>query len=254
MKAVNNGDFFKSSTVIKIVGFVFVSLTFFYFGKYWSDGSQQLIFFNSRQYKSRTVALSPNFNKSFDLSTLIKETRQSQAVSDKTLALNPPPSDPEPIPPPPPTEVKRFGIVDENGTMADDFEVGDFDPDVVENWGSGNKAVVVDGGGGGEEVWAVSREYEGVYTVFGQCGGDSEVEFDGKGAPIPWPRSRDEMVPDMAFGQHTRVVLDVGCGVASFGAYLISRNVLTMSVAPKDVHEYQIQFALERGVPAMVVS
>ncbi|TVU36537.1 hypothetical protein EJB05_18474, partial [Eragrostis curvula] len=50
------------------------------------------------------------------------------------------------------------------------------------------------------------------------------------------------------------VVLDVGCGVASFGAYLLSRDVLTLSIAPKDVHENQIQFALERGVPAMVAA
>ncbi|GMP79557.1 hypothetical protein CsSME_00035046 [Camellia sinensis var. sinensis] len=61
-----------------------------------------------------------------------------------------------------------------------------------------------------------------------------------------------KMVPDIAFGQHTRVVLDVGCGVASFGAFLFDRNVTTLSIAPKDVHENQIQFALERGVPAMV--
>lgn len=62
------------------------------------------------------------------------------------------------------------------------------------------------------------------------------------------------MIPDIAFGHHTRVVLDIGCGVASFGAYLLSRNVITMSIAPKDVHENQIQFALERGVPAMVAA
>ncbi|KAK9270383.1 hypothetical protein L1049_025962 [Liquidambar formosana] len=61
-----------------------------------------------------------------------------------------------------------------------------------------------------------------------------------------------QMVPEIAFGRHTRVALDVGCGVASFGAYLLQRNVTTLSVAPKDVHENQIQFALERGVPAMV--
>ena len=40
--------------------------------------------------------------------------------------------------------------------------------------------------------------------------------------------------------------------VASWGAYLLSRNVLTMSFAPKDSHEAQVQFALERGVPAMI--
>ncbi|XP_009355827.2 probable methyltransferase PMT10 [Pyrus x bretschneideri] len=61
-----------------------------------------------------------------------------------------------------------------------------------------------------------------------------------------------DMVADIAFGHKTRVALDIGCGVASFGAFLMQRNVTTLSIAPKDVHENQIQFALERGVPAMV--
>ncbi|KAJ6685328.1 SAM-DEPENDENT METHYLTRANSFERASE [Salix purpurea] len=30
-----------------------------------------------------------------------------------------------------------------------------------------------------------------------------------------------EMVPEIAFGQHTRIALDIGCGVASFGAFLL---------------------------------
>ncbi|XP_062019691.1 probable methyltransferase PMT3 [Rosa rugosa] len=47
-----------------------------------------------------------------------------------------------------------------------------------------------------------------------------------------------------------RTVLDVGCGVASFGGYLLSSDILTMSLAPNDVHQNQIQFALERGIPA----
>ncbi|GJN39178.1 hypothetical protein PR202_gb28279 [Eleusine coracana subsp. coracana] len=49
---------------------------------------------------------------------------------------------------------------------------------------------------------------------------------------------------------NVRNVLDVGCGVASFGAYLLSHDVIAMSLAPNDVHENQIQFALERGIPA----
>ncbi|KAG5234543.1 methyltransferase [Salix suchowensis] len=40
--------------------------------------------------------------------------------------------------------------------------------------------------------------------------------------------------------------------VASWGAYLLSRNILTMSFAPRDTHEAQVQFALERGVPALI--
>ncbi|XP_010556908.1 PREDICTED: probable methyltransferase PMT8 [Tarenaya hassleriana] len=47
-----------------------------------------------------------------------------------------------------------------------------------------------------------------------------------------------------------RNVLDVGCGVASFGAYLLSSDIIAMSLAPNDVHQNQIQFALERGIPA----
>uniref|UniRef100_A0A804KCM1 Methyltransferase n=1 Tax=Musa acuminata subsp. malaccensis TaxID=214687 RepID=A0A804KCM1_MUSAM len=59
-----------------------------------------------------------------------------------------------------------------------------------------------------------------------------------------------ESVPEIAWGKNSRVVLDVGCGVASFGGYLFDRDVLTMSFAPKDEHEAQVQFALERGIPA----
>ncbi|XP_061351801.1 probable methyltransferase PMT7 [Gastrolobium bilobum] len=48
-------------------------------------------------------------------------------------------------------------------------------------------------------------------------------------------------------------VLDVGCGVASFSAYL-PLDIRTMSFAPKDGHENQIQFALERGIGAMIAA
>ena len=60
-----------------------------------------------------------------------------------------------------------------------------------------------------------------------------------------------EALPKIAWGKRTRVILDVGCGVASFGGYLFERDVLTMSFAPKDEHEAQVQFALERGIPAI---
>lgn len=49
-----------------------------------------------------------------------------------------------------------------------------------------------------------------------------------------------------------RTAIDTGCGVASLGAYLLSKNILTMSFAPKDTHIAQVQFALERGVPALI--
>ncbi|KAG6766743.1 hypothetical protein POTOM_027915 [Populus tomentosa] len=60
-----------------------------------------------------------------------------------------------------------------------------------------------------------------------------------------------QAVPKIKWGKHTRVILDVGCGVASFGGYIFERDVLTISFAPKDEHEAQVQFALERGIPAI---
>lgn len=60
-----------------------------------------------------------------------------------------------------------------------------------------------------------------------------------------------QTLPQISWGKQTRVILDVGCGVASFGGYLFERDVLAMSLAPKDEHEAQVQFALERGIPAI---
>ncbi|CAI5959690.1 unnamed protein product [Closterium sp. NIES-65] len=57
---------------------------------------------------------------------------------------------------------------------------------------------------------------------------------------------------DVAWGRRVRVMLDMGCGVASLSAYLDAFDVRVMSMAPKDEHEAQIQLALERGVLAVV--
>ncbi|CAL9153798.1 unnamed protein product [Musa hybrid cultivar] len=62
----------------------------------------------------------------------------------------------------------------------------------------------------------------------------------------------EQILPIVSWGRRTRVILDVGCGVASFGGYLLDKDVITMSFAPKDEHEAQIQFALERGIPAFL--
>lgn len=40
--------------------------------------------------------------------------------------------------------------------------------------------------------------------------------------------------------------------VASWGGDLLDRGVLTVSLAPRDNHEAQVQFALERGIPAIL--
>ncbi|KAI3458656.1 hypothetical protein Pfo_015319 [Paulownia fortunei] len=302
MKGIGNGraasDPFKSAALIKCSGLLLISVIFFYLGKHFSDSSaQQLVFFSSHQNPapqtlpySSAVALCPNLNRTLNVSSLTNDT-----VS-----------------------------------MTDDFEVGEYDSELVENWVKGNES---DGkGDNGIRVRVkkfpicpdIMREYiprldneEAIkklnstkkWEKFERHCPEKGNELNclipapkGYKTPIPWPRSRDEqcssfgfslaedkggqnwitiyedkfkfpgggtkfihgadqylnqiekMIPEIAFGRHTRVALDVGCGVASFGAYLLSRNVTTLSVAPKDVHENQIQFALEHGVPAMVAT
>lgn len=138
MKALVNGELLKTPVVLKISAFFVISITFFYLGKHWSDGYQQLIFFNtSRQNPSSSssaVALSPNNDRSFNLSALIGQNDTQSIVTDKTLdQAQVPASTAISAPPPPP--FKRFGIVNDNGTMSEEFEVGEFgEGDLVEEW------------------------------------------------------------------------------------------------------------------------
>ncbi|KAK8549440.1 hypothetical protein V6N13_027193 [Hibiscus sabdariffa] len=347
MKLLGNVDLLKSQTAIKFAAFVFISVTFFYLGKHWSDGSRQLVFF-SRQSPSATssfvpsVVISPNFNKEFNISALINATEpetgpepSDPVISNEQQTVSALKA-PSPPPPPPPPEIKSYGIVDANGTMSDEFEIGEFDPDLVENWGNGTEIETETNKEDAKSTFKVKkfglcdesmREYipcldnvEAIKRLKSTKNGERferHCPENGTGLnclvpppkgyrpPIPWPRSRDEvwfsnvphsrlvddkggqnwisrkgkdkfkfpgggtqfihgadqyldqmskMVPEITFGHHIRVVMDIGCGVASFGAYLLQRNVITMSIAPKDVHENQIQFALERGVPAMVAA
>ncbi|XP_042017551.1 probable methyltransferase PMT11 [Salvia splendens] len=329
-------DLCKSAALIRISGFLLISVVFFYVGKHFSDGSaQQLLFFTPQQDSgSAAVGLSPNLGKAFDVSSVVNETASSPPPENGQI--EPQHAAAAPPPPPPPTAVERMGVVDENGKMMDDFEVGEYDPELVENWSKTNESEGLESDGKGDRVRVrvkkfplcaeSMREYipcldneEAIKQLDSTEKGERferHCPEEGNGlncivpapkgyrTPIPWPRSRDEvwfsnvpharlaedkggqnwiaidkdkfkfpgggtqfihgadqyldqfekMLPEIAFGRHTRVALDVGCGVASFGAYLLSRNVLTLSVAPKDVHENQIQFALERGVPAMVAA
>ncbi|KAL1308129.1 hypothetical protein HN51_050060 [Arachis hypogaea] len=331
MKPSINADSFKTPFIFKTVAFFALAVTFFYFGKQWSNsnGYNHIIFFSTTTTATTPqVAISPNFNVSFNASTLIDQNPPKKL--EPSIPLPPPPA----LPPPPPADpFRKFGIVNADGTMSEEFEVGELDPSMAENWENDTRV---------EGSASASAKRLGIKN-FGMCprsmseyipcldnvdalkklvSTEKGEKFErhcpeeGKGlnclvpppkgyrAPIPWPRSRDEvwynnvphtrlvedkggqnwiyrekdkfkfpgggtqfihgadqyldhisqMIPEITFGQHIRVALDVGCGVASFGAYLMSRNVLTMSIAPKDVHENQIQFALERGVPAMAAA
>ncbi|XP_075641468.1 putative methyltransferase PMT21 [Castanea sativa] len=60
-----------------------------------------------------------------------------------------------------------------------------------------------------------------------------------------------DLIPEMTDGT-VRTAIDTGCGVASWGGDLLDRGILTVSLAPRDNHEAQVQFALERGIPAIL--
>ncbi|KZV34981.1 hypothetical protein F511_04955 [Dorcoceras hygrometricum] len=332
-----------SSPLIKISAFLIVSVVFFYLGKRFSDVSlsQQLSLFAFRNnhetpQPSSSIALSPTSSKTFDLSLNLNETASPPhaSVIKEDAILPPPPPPPPPLQQlksPAPPSLLRMGVVDENGTMTDDFEWGSSNPEALENWTRANETPGLERGGGiGVRVkkfpvcaasmsdYIPCLDNEKAIRKLSSTGRGEKFERHcpemGEGlnclipapkgykTPIPWPKSRDEvwlsnvpraqfdkggqnrivvdkkkvkfpgggtqffhgadsyldqiqkMLPEIAFGRHTRVVLDVGCGVASFGAYLMSRNVITLSIAPKDVNDNLIQFALERGVPAMVAA
>ncbi|KAI4328734.1 hypothetical protein L6164_021067 [Bauhinia variegata] len=88
------------------------------------------------------------------------------------------------------------------------------------------------------------------------------VQFEGDRFRFPgggtmFPRGADAYIDDIGKlinlnDGSIRTAIDTGCGVASWGAYLLSRDIIAMSFAPRDTHEAQVQFALERGVPALI--
>ncbi|KAK9197868.1 hypothetical protein WN944_013051 [Citrus x changshan-huyou] len=88
------------------------------------------------------------------------------------------------------------------------------------------------------------------------------IQYEGKvfrfpGGGTQFPHGADAYIEELASvipmdSGMVRTALDTGCGVASWGAYLFKKNVITMSFAPRDSHEAQVQFALERGVPAVI--
>ncbi|XP_034673403.1 probable methyltransferase PMT2 [Vitis riparia] len=88
------------------------------------------------------------------------------------------------------------------------------------------------------------------------------IQYEGNvfrfpGGGTQFPRGADAYIDELASvipfeNGMVRTALDTGCGVASWGAYLFKKNVIAMSFAPRDSHVAQVQFALERGVPAVI--
>lgn len=93
----------------------------------------------------------------------------------------------------------------------------------------------------GHQGW---MKKEGPYFIFP---GGGTMFPDGA---VPYIDKLKQYIP--ITGGAIRTALDMGCGVASFGGYLLAEDILTLSFAPRDSHKAQIQFALERGIPAFV--
>ncbi|CAN1333975.1 Probable methyltransferase PMT14 [Linum perenne] len=115
--------------------------------------------------------------------------------------------------------------------------------------------------------WPKSRDY--VYyanvpfkSLTVEKANQNWVQYQGNVFKFPgggtmFPQGADAYIDELASvipiaDGSVRTALDTGCGVASWGAYMLKRNVLAMSFAPRDNHEAQVQFALERGVPAVI--
>lgn len=83
-----------------------------------------------------------------------------------------------------------------------------------------------------------------------------KFHFPGGGTMFPqgvgaYVDLMQDLIPEMKDGS-VRTAIDTGCGVASWGGDLLDRGIITISLAPRDNHEAQVQFALERGIPAVL--
>ncbi|EHA8587404.1 putative methyltransferase PMT28 [Cocos nucifera] len=77
-------------------------------------------------------------------------------------------------------------------------------------------------------------------------------ESEYKGEAQHYVNSIEKMAPDIEWGKNIRVVLDIGCTSASFGATLVEKDVITLSLGFMNDQIDLAQLALERGIPAMV--
>jgi hypothetical protein len=200
MKPSINGDSFATTVIIKIAALLTVAITFFYIGKHWSINNQQLIFFTTTTTISDQVTTSPNFNKFSNISDIINH--------NQTLKTS------EPL------KIKKLGVLNEDGTMSNEFEIGEFDPDFVDD--SVNKTQVDDSN---DELKFEVKKFalcssnmsdyipcldnaEAIGKLESVAKGErferhcpvEEKRFNclipppkGYRSPIPWPKSRDEV-------------------------------------------------------------
>ncbi|KAK8557802.1 hypothetical protein V6N13_008186 [Hibiscus sabdariffa] len=85
------------------------------------------------------------------------------------------------------------------------------------------------------------------------------AQFRFPGGGTMFPRGADAYIDDInklinLKDGSIRTAIDTGCGITSWGAYVLSRNIVAVSFAPRDTHVSQVQFALERGLIGVLAS
>ncbi|KAH8934423.1 hypothetical protein BDL97_18G082700 [Sphagnum fallax] len=87
----------------------------------------------------------------------------------------------------------------------------------------------------------------------------STILFHSGGPMYPFGAGKylehlEQLVPGLALGEKTRVVLDFGCGTGSLSVAMEQRGVTTLCIALSQSEEDGIQLVLERGYPGILTN
>nr|DAD27657.1 TPA_asm: hypothetical protein HUJ06_029125 [Nelumbo nucifera] len=149
MKGFNIPEFLRALFFMKVSAFALISFALIYLGRHYSDG-----------YPTAHLLQLPPAKPSYCSNPICSSFSQRQQNVhscfyhiNQTLETTNPPLLPTLTlpPPPPPAAVDKTGILDETGTMSEEFEVGEFDPELIKSLGnlSRQDGRGDDGNGGG---------------------------------------------------------------------------------------------------------
>lgn len=193
-------DLLKTSAFVKVTAFTLFSLTLMFVMNHYSSSYSSRTFFSaSGELNSSSIASSPE---------------RSPAPPPRKKVFR--------VPPLPPVE--RMGVLDDNGVMSNDFKIGEFDASLIQDMG--NLSEIQEAKEGEGDVRVRVERYkvcEPSMTDYIPCLDNEEAvkkmnssergekyerhcPEEGKGlnclapmpkgykSPIPWPKSRDEVL------------------------------------------------------------
>ncbi|RAL54090.1 hypothetical protein DM860_004561 [Cuscuta australis] len=112
------------------------------------------------------------------------------------------------------------------------------------------------------KIWHDNMPYEEIANWKGRGGGGMKEEGPYFTFPEHSPMFSDGAQPYIdklkqyipIAGGVLRTALDMESGAGSFGGFLLADDMLTLSLASKGSNKQQVQFALERGIPAFAAT